>query len=106
MTNCEKCGQSLPEKEIKKVKIQIKNRWTGSIIFESEKSTTKEAVLEAKASGANLIGANLIGANLRGANLSGAELNCAKFYGKGGTVKLKKDQVETFLRALGFLIEN
>jgi uncharacterized protein YjbI with pentapeptide repeats len=61
--------------------------------------------------GANLDGANLDGAILRGANLDGAilrgaELSNAKFYGKGGTSKLKKDQVETFLLALGFVLED
>jgi uncharacterized protein YjbI with pentapeptide repeats len=66
--------------EIKKVKIQIKNRWTGNIIFESEKSTIKEAVIEGLASeadlrGANLSGADLSEADLRGANLSDANLS-------------------------------
>ena len=51
-------------------------------------------------------GANLREANLRGADLRGAELDSAKFYGKGGTVKLKKDQVEDFLNALGFMVED
>ena len=55
---------------------------------------------------ANLSGANLRGANLSGANLSGADLVNAKFYGKGGTVKLKKNQVTDFLNALGFQVDN
>ena len=65
---------------------------------------------------ANLRGANLEGANLKradleeadllGANLEGADLGGAKFYGKGGTQRLKKTQVEHFLRALGFEIED
>jgi uncharacterized protein YjbI with pentapeptide repeats len=114
------------QKEVKKVKIQIKNRFTGSIIFESEKETIKEAVIEAKNSGANLRGAdlrvtNLRGAdlrgadlsganlrvtNLRGADLSGAELNSAKFYGKTSFPKtLTKKQLPDFLGALGFKIE-
>ena len=60
---------------------------------------------EADLSGADLGEADLGEANLRGADLSGAELGLAKFYGKGGTVKLKKDQVEHFLNALGFQVE-
>ena len=59
---------------------------------------------------ANLRGADLCNADLRGANLSdadlrGAELNCAKFYGKGGTQKLKKSQLTGLLNALGFQVE-
>ena len=98
------------KKETKKINIQIKNRFTGSIILESEKTTWKEAVEEAKANGismreADLYGANLRGANLYGADLYGAELCNAKFYGKGGTKKLKKSQLPDFLAALGFVIE-
>jgi len=60
----------------------------------------------AELSGAELSGADLSEANLRGTNLYGAELDSAKFYGKGGTVKLKKNQVEHFLNALGFMVED
>jgi len=56
--------------------------------------------------GANLGGADLWGADLREADLGGADLWGAKFYGKGGTQKLKKNQVEPFLKALGFTIED
>ena len=90
------------KKETKKINIQIKNRFTGSIILESEKTTWKEAVEEAKA---NLRGADLHGADLYGADLYGAELCDVKFYGKGGTKKLKKSQLPDFLAALGFVIE-
>ena len=98
------------KKETKKINIQIKNRFTENVIFESEKTTWKEAVEEAKANGismreADLYGANLRGANLYGADLYGAELCNAKFYGKGGTKKLKKSQLPDFLAALGFVIE-
>jgi hypothetical protein len=54
---------------------------------------------------ANLNEADLNGANLNGASFREAELSCAKFYGKGCTVKLKQDQVDDFLNALGFQIE-
>jgi hypothetical protein len=66
------------------IKIEIKNRFTGSVIFtyEKENATIKEAVLKALKEGANLRGADLYGddledANLRGANLYGADLRVA-----------------------------
>ncbi|MFA5753633.1 MAG: pentapeptide repeat-containing protein [Bacteroidales bacterium] len=70
------------KKETKKINIQIKNRFTGSIILESEKTTWKEAVEEAKANGismreANLRGADLCEADLREADLRGADLRGA-----------------------------
>ena len=60
----------------KQIKIEIKNRWTGNILFEylSENNTIKKTVSEAIKSGANLCEADLCGANLRGANLRGANL--------------------------------
>jgi len=138
-------------KETKKVVIEIKNRFTGSVKFTSEKTTIKEAVIdnkfnlrgadlpeadlsganlrgadlsEADLSGANLrgadlseadlreadlseadlSGANLHGADLSGANLSGANLRGAKFYGRGGSTKIKKSQINDFLVALGVII--
>ena len=102
------------KKEVKKVGIQIKNRFTDNIIFESEKTTYKEANLrganlyEADLCGANLCGAdlceaNLCEANLCEANLCGAELNKALFYGKTNDPKiLKENQITDFLTALGF----
>jgi len=62
-----------------KITIQIKNRWTGSIIFEysSENNTIKETVKEAINSGANLTEADLYRANLSGADLSRADLTGA-----------------------------
>ena len=56
--------------------------------------------------GANLSEANLIGANLSGANLREAELQNARFYGRGGTTKIKKSQVDDFFKALGVIVEN
>jgi uncharacterized protein YjbI with pentapeptide repeats len=129
------------KKEEKVIGLAIKNRWTGDIIFQSTKTTYKEAVEEANLSGAdlsgadlggadlggadlggadlrgadlgeanlreaNLSGANLSGADLRGANLRGAELNCAKFYGRGGSVKIMKKDLNGFLGALGFVLED
>ena len=60
----------------KQIKIEIKNRWTGNILFEylSENNTIKKTVSEAIKSGANLCGADLRGADLCGANLCEADL--------------------------------
>ena len=60
----------------KQIKIEIRNRWTGSVVFEytKEGNTITETVLDAIRRGADLRSANLSGANLRSANLSGANL--------------------------------
>ena len=60
----------------KEIKISIKNRWTGSILFEysSVDNTLAKTVTEALKGGAKLRGADLYGANLREANLYGADL--------------------------------
>jgi len=113
------------EKEEKKIGIEIKTL-AGSVLFNSSKTTIKEAVVEAVSEGADFTGANLRGANftdadlrgadLEGANLRGADLRGAyltgadffhtKFYGKGGTTKIKKSQVDDFFKALGVVVEN
>ena len=54
---------------------------------------------------ADLGGANLYRANLRGADLGGADLVYAKFFGKGGTTKINKNQVADFLEALGVIVK-
>ena len=53
----------------KEIKISIKNRWTGSILFEysSVDNTLAKIVLEALKGGANLRRADLYGADLYGA---------------------------------------
>jgi len=169
------------EAESEEESIAIKNSWTGDIIFQSTKTTWKEAVEEAVENGANFYGANLREANLykanlsgadlreanlykanlryanlheanlsvadlreadlcradlsganfyganlcevnlheanlheagiyevnlRGATLRGADLQNAKFYGKGGTTKIKKSQTEDFFKALGVVVED
>ena len=67
----------------KEIKISIKNRWTGSIIFEysSVDNTLAKTVLEALKGEADLREANLYGANLYEANLYGANLYGANLYG-------------------------
>ena len=61
--------------EEKKIKIDIKNRFTGKILFEYENfnNTVRDTVIEAVKSGANLRGANLRGVNLGVANLGDAK---------------------------------
>ena len=63
-----------------KIKIQIKSRFTGDVLFEYEKenNTIKDTVVEAIKNGANLGDADLGGAYLGGADLGGANLGCAK----------------------------
>lgn len=60
----------------KQIKIEIRNRWTGSVVFEytKEGNTITETVLDAIRRDANLCGANLCGADLCGADLCGADL--------------------------------
>ena len=57
--------------------MKILNRWTLSIIFENEKETLRETLIDALKKGANLINAELSDAELSGANLSGANLSGA-----------------------------
>ena len=53
----------------KQIKIEIRNRWTGSVVFEytKEGNTITETVLEAIRRDADLRDANLSAANLRDA---------------------------------------
>jgi hypothetical protein len=65
------------------MKIEIINRFTGSVIFshDQENNSTLITLKLAISSGANLYGANLRGADLYGANLCGANLCGANLYG-------------------------
>lgn len=72
----------------KQIKIEIRNRWTGSVVFEytKEGNTITETVLDAIRRGADLRSADLCDANLRGsnlrcANLCDADLRGANLYG-------------------------
>ena len=72
----------------KQIKIEIRNRWTGSVVFEytKEGNTITETVLDAIRRGADLRDADLRGtdlrdADLRGANLCDADLRGANLYG-------------------------
>ena len=61
--------------------MQIKNRYTDAVIFEDDKPTLRETVLNAVAQKAYLAGADLAGADLAGANLAGADLADADLAG-------------------------
>lgn len=58
--------------------MKILNRWTLSLIFENEKETLRETLLDALKEGANLEGANLEDADLEDANLRYANLRGAE----------------------------
>ena len=60
----------------KQIKIEIRNRWTGSVVFEytKEGNTITETVLDAIRRGADLHSADLCNADLRGSNLRSANL--------------------------------
>ena len=59
--------------------IQIKNRFTGTVIFQHscKDNSISKTITEALLSNADLSGANLACADLRGADLSNADLRCA-----------------------------
>ena len=65
------------------MKIQIKARFTGSVLFEheAEENTVRLTLEAAVSAGANLAGAYLDGAYLAGANLDGANLDGANLDG-------------------------
>ena len=61
------------------IKIEIKNRLLGTILFEysKENNTIKDTVIEAVKKGAYLRGADLQGADLQGAYLQGEKIKTA-----------------------------
>jgi hypothetical protein len=69
---------------VKKVKTEIKDRWSGAVLYttevEEEANQVLRALEAAVASGADLYGANLYGADLYGANLYRADLYGANLY--------------------------
>ena len=81
LDNLEEVKKYIQEEENKKeekvIGIAIKNRFTGSIIFQSTKTTFKEAVEERLESRADLSDADLSRADLSGADLSDADLSRA-----------------------------
>ena len=63
------------------MKIQIKSRWDGKVLWEGEAESLKEAIEVAVKQRADLSGANLSGANLYRADLYGADLSRAYLSG-------------------------
>jgi hypothetical protein len=63
------------------MKIEIKHRCSGIVLYAGEHDSLRQAVEDANLVGANLVGANLVGANLEGANLEGANLDEANLEG-------------------------
>ena len=61
--------------------IEIKHRFTESVLCKFEAESLKDCVQQAVKNGANLYGADLRGANLYGADLYGANLRGANLYG-------------------------
>ncbi len=78
-----------------KIKFEIKNKWTGSILFEYEKenNTLKDTVEQAIKEGACLRGADLRGAYLEGADLEGAYLEGA--YLEGAYIYLDDNEINS-----------
>ncbi len=68
-----------PVKEIKKINTIIRNRFDGSIIFESEQTSVREAVIDAIKSEVSLIEADLSRTNLIGINFSNISLTRVDF---------------------------
>ena len=63
------------------MRFEIKNRFSGEVIFTAKTESLKLAVELAVEAKSNLYGANLSEADLSGANLSGANLSGADLYG-------------------------
>jgi len=91
--------------------MKILNRFTAEVIFESEKTTIRETVLEAISKKADLSKANLSKANLSWADLSKADLSEAnlskadlskpytwktEFYKAKVTEKVKQQIIDSF----------
>ena len=82
------------------IKIEIKHRLTGSILFEysKENNTVKYTIIEAVKNKTNLQGADLQDADLRGTYLQGADLQGAYLRGANlQGIKIKKAAVFTGL---------
>ena len=87
--------QVLEDNKVKEEKkIEIKT-FGGTVLYSSSKTTIKEAIIEA-------VGKS---ANLEDAYLEGANFYHTKFYGIGGNTRIKKEQINDFLTALGVVAE-
>src|SRR5215216_2985189 len=63
------------------MQVQIKNRWSGSVMVEGESNSLADFLVSKVEAGAYLSGAYLSGAYLSGADLSGADLSGAYLSG-------------------------
>ncbi len=63
------------------MKIEVKSRWSGLVLFSLETRSLKLCLEAAVRGGADLYGADLYGADLYGANLGGASLGGANLRG-------------------------
>jgi len=96
-------GANLQGANLQEADLRGANLWRANL----QEADLLEADLRgANLRGADLQGADLRGANLQGANLWGADLRRARFYGKRGKLRIKKDQLENFMAALGYIIED
>ena len=76
------------------MKFEIKNRFSGNVIFSLECDSFKLCVIAAVNSGADLSRANLSGANLSRANLYGADLSGADLSGaENASLVLAKQRI-------------
>ena len=75
---CEECGSIVSKKESIKI---VSKYGSSKVLFQSTKTTIKEAVVEAVSKCANLKCADLKGADLKGADLKGADLEGADLEG-------------------------
>ena len=91
------------------MKFQIKNKWTGEIIAESETDTFKQFIKQNKT---NLCEANLREADLREADLYGADLREADLYEanlRGANlreVRIKSYQQVNLIETIGLIVED
>ena len=111
LDNLEEVKKYVSEIETKKEGIAILNRYNDEVIFQSTKTTMKEAVEEAVEKYANLKSANLKSANLESANLKSANLESANLkdanlksakttYCTINFASSEKEQAEQFIKGL------
>ena len=70
--------------------MDIKNRWSGEVIYKSEKTTLREALVEARAGGAVLSSADLSGADLSGAKDADYAIAQTRILPEGDLIGWKK----------------
>ena len=91
------------------MKIEIKNRFTGAVLFECDAESLMKAVEQAVKGGAYLSDADLRGAYLSGAYLRGADLRGAELVGERpvlqiGPIGSRADYLVAYLTDAGIMI--